>query len=130
MWERNTDEGLFSMKSIGALDAEVSEVAQVLFDNGKYRNQWDVNYRDGYALERIADQAYIIYLKARNIPPFSARDWSMIMNPQITDDGTIYLIFYSYETDLIPEVKSICRSTIPVSLLFLVYTIIDWLLEN
>lgn len=70
MYERVTEEELFSMKSSGVVEASPFELAQLIFDNDKYRKMWDVNHNESYLAERIADQAFIVYLRARKVAPF------------------------------------------------------------
>ncbi len=69
----------------------------------KYRSKYDSSYFNSYYLEKINDFTWINYTRVKKVSVVAGRDWILIYNYKVTDDGTIYITCFSDDReDLVP----------------------------
>lgn len=76
---------------------------------------YDPTYDDGYFIERIADQTFLMYHKTKKVMVVGPRDFVMILHFNKTPEGVIYVnVLDAGRNDLVPESKGVIRGNIPI----------------
>ena len=82
----------------------------------KYRKLYDSSYHSSHFLQKVNDHIWINYTRCKKVSIVSGRDWVLIYNYKVTEEGIVYLTCYSDDReDLMPLQEDLVRAGMPIA---------------